>query len=66
MNANRLYKILLLPSREVAARHLALAEASAWIRTYRHALGESKIRAVIAEEDEQELHCNEKSRTRAA
>jgi hypothetical protein len=66
MNANRLYQILLLPSREVAARHLALAEASAWVRTYHHALGESRTRAVIAEEDEQELHASDKPRTRAA
>ena len=45
-----LYQVLLLPSREVAARHLSLAEASAWVRTYNEALASPGPRAVIAEE----------------
>jgi hypothetical protein len=45
-----LYQVLLLPRREVAARHQTLAEASAWVRTYNEALAEPRLRAVIAEE----------------
>jgi len=45
-----LYQVLLLPSREVAARHQTLAEASAWVRTYNEALAAPQLRAVIAEE----------------
>lgn len=50
MNAQPLYQVLLLPSREVAARHQTLAEASAWVRTYNHAMRPTPIRPVIAEE----------------
>jgi hypothetical protein len=48
-----LYQVLLLPSREAAARHLSLAEASAWVRTYNEALAAPGPRAVIAEEVDQ-------------
>ena len=61
MNANPLYQILLLPSREVAARHLGLAEASAWIRTYNQATGQTQVRAVIAEEIPASLPASRKS-----
>ena len=47
---NPLYQVLLLPQREVAARHQTLAEASAWVRTYNEALAAPQVRAVIAEE----------------
>ena len=47
---NPLYQVLLLPQREVAARHQTLAEASAWVRTYNEALASPQVRAVIAEE----------------
>ncbi len=50
MNVKPLYQVLLLPSREVAARHLSLTEASAWVRTYNEALASPGSRAVIAEE----------------
>ncbi len=50
MNVKPLYQVLLLPAREVAARHQSLAEASAWVRTYNEALASPQIRAVIAEE----------------
>lgn len=50
MNVKPLYQVLLLPSREAAARHLSLAEASAWVRTYNEALASPGPRAVIAEE----------------
>ena len=50
MHAKPLYQVLLLPAREVAARHQTLAEASAWVRTYNEALAEPRLRAVIAEE----------------
>lgn len=49
-NAQPLYQVLLLPQREVAARHQSLAEASAWVRTYNSALALTQVRAVIAEE----------------
>ena len=48
-----LYQVLLLPAREVAARHQSLAEASAWVRTYNEALASPQIRAVIAEEPDE-------------
>ena len=54
MNAHPLYQVLLLPQREVAARHQTLAEASAWVRTYNEALASPQVRAVIAEEVRQE------------
>ena len=54
MNAHPLYQVLLLPQREVAARHQTLAEASAWVRTYNEALASPQVRAVIAEEVHQE------------
>lgn len=44
------YQVLLLPTREVAARHQTLTEASAWVRTYNEALAAPQLRAVIAEE----------------
>ncbi|MGI8979781.1 MAG: hypothetical protein ACR2FY_11205 [Pirellulaceae bacterium] len=50
MPAKPLYQVLLLPAREVAARHQTLAEASAWVRTYNEALASPQVRAVIAEE----------------
>ena len=50
MNVKPLYQVLLLPAREVAARHQSLAEASAWVRTYNEALASPQVRAVIAEE----------------
>ena len=50
MNVKPLYQVLLLPAREVAARHQTLAEASAWVRTYNEALASPQVRAVIAEE----------------
>ena len=50
MHVPPLYQVLLLPAREVAARHQTLAEASAWIRTYNEALAAPRLRAVIAEE----------------
>lgn len=50
MDHKPLYQILLLPSREVAARHQTLTEASAWVRTYNQAMGFTQVRAVIAEE----------------
>ena len=53
MNAKPLYQVLLLPAREVAARHLSLAEASAWVRTYNEALASPGPRAVIAEEPDE-------------
>ena len=49
-NVNPLYQVLLLPQREVAARHQTLAEASAWVRTYNEASASPQVRAVIAEE----------------
>lgn len=51
--AKPLYQVLLLPVREVAARHQTLAEASAWVRTYNEALASPQVRAVIAEEPEE-------------
>ena len=50
MNVKPLYQVLLLPSREAAARHLSLAEASAWVRIYNEATASPQVRAVIAEE----------------
>ena len=50
MHVKPLYQVLLLPAREVAARHQTLAEASAWVRTYHEALASPQVRAVIAEE----------------
>ncbi|MCE9526237.1 MAG: hypothetical protein K8R36_09310 [Planctomycetales bacterium] len=50
MQVKPLYQVLLLPSREVAARHQTLGEASAWVRTYNEALAAPQLRAVIAEE----------------
>lgn len=53
MHVKPLYQVLLLPSREVAARHQTLAEASAWVRTYNQTLAAPQLRAVIAEEPEE-------------
>ena len=50
MHVKPLYQVLLLPAREVAARHQTLAEASAWVRTYNETLAVPRIQAVIAEE----------------
>lgn len=55
MQVKPLYQVLLLPAREVAARHQTLTEASAWVRTYNEALGESRLRAVIAEEPAEQV-----------
>ena len=52
MKATRLYQILLLPSREIVARHQTLAEASAWVRTYNEAAQPPAPGPVIAEEPE--------------
>ena len=65
MNVKPLYQVLLLPSREVAARHLSLAEASAWVRTYNEALASTGPKAVIAEEVD-EAQRSEFRRTLAA
>ena len=54
MNAHPLYQVLLLPQREVAARHQTLTEASAWVRTYNEASASPQVRAVIAEEVREE------------
>ena len=58
MNVKPLYQVLLLPSREAAARHLSLAEASAWVRTYNEALASPAPRAVIAEEADDEVRAD--------
>lgn len=44
------YQVLLLPSREVVARHCSLKEASAWLRTYNDVMRPRGVQAVIAEE----------------
>jgi len=50
VKSHPLYQVLLLPRKEVAARHQTLAEASAWVRTYNETLDSPEARAVIAEE----------------
>lgn len=47
------YSVLLLPRREVAARHLTLREAEAWIRTYNAILHGEPSAATIIEEPQE-------------
>lgn len=44
------YAVLLLPTREVAARHLTLPDAAAWTRTYNAILHGQPLTATIVEE----------------
>jgi hypothetical protein len=44
------YSVVLLPGREVAARHLSLHEAEAWIRTYNGILHGKPFTATVVEE----------------
>lgn len=54
MIAERTYCVLLLPRREVAARHLSHGEALAWMRGYNETVSNSREQreAVVAEESE--------------
>lgn len=50
MNASPTYAVLLLPRRELAARHLSLAEALAWMRGYNAIFPAGEREAVLTEE----------------
>lgn len=46
----RTYRILILPPGRVAATHLSLNEAAAWISTYNAIMEDQPLRAVVDEE----------------
>ena len=46
----RLYRVVLLPKQIVAATHLSLREAQAYVQAYNQVLRDARRQAVIAEE----------------
>lgn len=44
------YKVVLMPSMEVAAKGLSLREAQAWVQAYNQIMQSPQRQAVIAEE----------------